>query len=110
MVYKNNLCTLCNSNEEIKLLEFRKFEKTNSRRTENEIQNFKQAIEEKYPLCFKCKQIVNQVLHKQSVWLTRYKMMIFKQKPVKLFLHVGILLLNCVIIFPFLFLGIVYFI
>lgn len=87
MVYKNNLCTLCNSNEEIKLLEFRKFEKTNSRRTENEIQNFKQAIEEKYPLCFKCKQIVNQVLHKQSVWLTRYKMMIFKQKPVKLFLH-----------------------
>ncbi|XP_043466677.1 transmembrane protein 201 homolog [Leptopilina heterotoma] len=85
--YKNYLCTLCNSNEEIKLLEFRKFEKTNSRRTENEIQDFKQTIEEKYPLCFKCKQIVNQVLQKQSVWLTRYKMMIFKQKPVKLFLH-----------------------
>lgn len=89
MVNKNYLCTFCSSNEEFKLLELRKFEKKFSKQTEKEVQDFKQSLEEKYPLCSRCKQVVNDVLYKQSLWLTRYKMMLFKQKPIKLILNVS---------------------
>ena len=92
--YKNGLCFNCNDNEELKLFELRKFEELSSKRTEKEVLQFRKTIEEKYPLCSGCKQVVNEVLNKQSLWLTRYKMLLFKQRPIKSIMNVSKILVN----------------
>ncbi|XP_033219883.1 uncharacterized protein LOC117174690 [Belonocnema kinseyi] len=87
--YKNGLCFNCNDNEELKLYELRKFEQIGSKSSEKELLQFRQTVEEKYPLCSGCKQVVNDVLHKQSLWLARYKMLFFKQRPIKAIMNSG---------------------
>ncbi|XP_034949746.1 uncharacterized protein [Chelonus insularis] len=79
---KNGLCKNCNNNEELKLIELRSVDPKRWRDTE--IESFKQNLDKKYPLCKKCNSFVRKVLHKQSLWLTQYKMLFYKQKPLKI--------------------------
>lgn len=46
-----------------------------------QVNDFKESFERKYPLCETCKSNVEKILHKQSIWLTQYRMLIFKNKP-----------------------------
>ena len=50
---------------------------------------FEKSFEKKYPLCMKCQNVVQRVLHKQALWLTQYKMLLFKQKPIKRIIQVS---------------------
>lgn len=57
---------------------------------ESEIEVFRENLEAKYPLCKKCNTCVKRILQKQAVWLTQYKMLLFKQRPVKIIVNVSL--------------------
>lgn len=59
---------------------------------DKQIARFERNFEKKYPLCLKCQSIVKTVLYKQTLWLTQYKMLLFKQKPIKSIIEVSIFL------------------
>ncbi|XP_012286785.1 uncharacterized protein LOC105703183 [Orussus abietinus] len=80
--FGNNLCTQCNKNERLKLEELTNFEPSNSRKYDDEVKRFKNKLDEKYPLCTRCVNVLQDVLMKQSAWLTQYRMSFFKKKPV----------------------------
>ncbi|XP_015607435.1 uncharacterized protein LOC107273592 [Cephus cinctus] len=88
-IFHNGLCTQCNVNEELKIRELSRFEPKNFWNYDWELQQYRQQLEEKYTLCSKCSEVVHDVLCKQSSWLTRYKMMFFKQKPVQAIVNNG---------------------
>ncbi|XP_014471641.1 PREDICTED: uncharacterized protein LOC106742846 isoform X2 [Dinoponera quadriceps] len=73
----------CNKRESLKLSELSNFEPRNEVLYSVEVKVFKEYLEKKYPLCDTCKSTVWNVLNKQTLWLTRYKMLFFRQKPVK---------------------------
>ncbi|CAD1480191.1 unnamed protein product, partial [Heterotrigona itama] len=77
----NGLCKQCNMKENLKVSKLSNYIPKNERNYEYEIKKFKDSLEQQYPLCAKCKSIVNSVLHKQALWLAQYKMLFFKQKP-----------------------------
>ncbi|OAD62243.1 hypothetical protein WN48_06981 [Eufriesea mexicana] len=77
----NGLCKQCNVNETIKISKLSDYIPENEKSYEYGIQKFKDSLEQQYPLCAKCKTTVNNVLHKQALWLAQYKMLFFKQKP-----------------------------
>ncbi|CAL7940629.1 unnamed protein product [Xylocopa violacea] len=78
---RNGLCKQCNKNESFKISKLANYIPENEKNYEYEIQQFKDSLEHQYPLCVKCKTTVNNVLHKQALWLARYKMLFFRQKP-----------------------------
>ncbi|EZA54783.1 hypothetical protein DMN91_007152 [Ooceraea biroi] len=82
-----SLCMDCNERETVKLTALSNFEPRNERFYDRELKTFKKDLEEKYPVCNKCKSMVSGVLKKQALWLTRYKMLFFRQKPVKAIIH-----------------------
>ncbi|XP_032674748.1 uncharacterized protein LOC116845779 [Odontomachus brunneus] len=82
-VPKSNICMDCNKRESLKLSALSNFEAKNENFYNAEVKIFKEYLEKKYPLCSSCKYTVRDVLNKQAVWLTHYKMLFFKQKPVK---------------------------
>lgn len=84
VIFKGHLCTDCNKREGLKLLELSNFEPKNGRRYNVELKGFKEYLEKRYPLCENCKLTVQNVLSKQALWLTRYKMLFFKQRPIRL--------------------------
>lgn len=57
---------------------------------EHEIKQYRNILEQQYPLCAKCKTIVHSVLNKQALWLAQYKMLFFKKKPFNVIANVGI--------------------
>ncbi|KAG7207266.1 hypothetical protein KM043_008941 [Ampulex compressa] len=82
-IAKSNLCNECNTLEAIKLSQLSNFVPRNNRNYKSETEQFKQSLENKYPLCANCRTMVHNVLQKQSLWLAQYKMLFFKQKPVQ---------------------------
>lgn len=80
----------CNKQENLKLRELANFECKNEKFYNTEIKVFKDYLEDRYPLCDNCKLTVQSVLNKQALWLTRYKMLFFRQKPVRLITNVSI--------------------
>ncbi|GAB1867453.1 hypothetical protein CAJAP_08532 [Camponotus japonicus] len=80
----NHLCANCNKQENLKLLELSNFEPKSERHYNAELTKFKEYLEKRYPLCNNCKLTVQTVLNKQALWLTRYKMLFFRQKPIKM--------------------------
>ncbi|XP_076647941.1 uncharacterized protein LOC143356277 [Halictus rubicundus] len=80
-VSTNRLCNQCTQNETLKLTKLSNYVPTNERKYEQEIEQFKKSLEQEYPLCTQCKSTVHSVLHKQALWLTEYKMLLFKQRP-----------------------------
>lgn len=89
-VLRGKLCAYCNKRESQKLSELSSFEPKSERLFDVELKAFKEHLEVKYPLCDSCKLTVRNVLRKQAVWLTRYKMLFFKQKPIKTLVDVNI--------------------
>lgn len=83
-VSKSHLCVDCNKQESLKLLELSNFEPKSERRYNVELKGFKEYLENKYPLCDNCKLTVRNVLSRQALWLTRYKMLFFRQKPIRM--------------------------
>ncbi|XP_011496865.1 PREDICTED: uncharacterized protein LOC105361399 [Ceratosolen solmsi marchali] len=82
-INNNSLCKQCNRKEELKLLKLRELEDSIDVYNDKQIARFEASFEQKYPLCFKCQNIVTKVLYKQTLWLTQYKMLLFKQKPIR---------------------------
>lgn len=80
----------CNKRENLKLLELSNFEPKNERLYGTELKVFKEYLEKKYSLCNNCKSVVRNVLRKQALWLTYYKMSFFRQKPVQALISVSI--------------------
>ncbi|XP_034176199.2 uncharacterized protein LOC117602379 isoform X2 [Osmia lignaria lignaria] len=80
-VAKNDLCTQCNVNESLKLAKLSDYIPKSERNYEHEIKQYRNILEQQYPLCAKCKTIVHRVLSKQALWLAQYKMLFFKKKP-----------------------------
>lgn len=89
-VSKGHLCADCIKLESLKLLELSKFEPKSERRYNSELKRFKEYLERRYPLCDNCKLTVQNILSKQAVWLTRYKMLFFRQKPIRMLISVSI--------------------
>lgn len=87
---KNHLCVNCNKQESLKLLELSNFEPKNERCYNTELKGFKEYLEKRYPLCNNCKLTVQNVLSKQALWLTHYKMLFFRQKPIRMLIGVSI--------------------
>ncbi|XP_029162508.1 uncharacterized protein LOC114934061 [Nylanderia fulva] len=83
-ISKGHLCADCNKRESLKLLELSNFEPKSERRYNAELKNFKDYLEKRYSLCENCKLTVQNVLSKQALWLTRYKMSFFRQRPIRL--------------------------
>ncbi|XP_076749784.1 uncharacterized protein LOC143422764 [Xylocopa sonorina] len=77
---RNGLCKQCNKNESLKLSKLSNYIPENEKNYEYEIRQFKDNLEQQYPLCINCKTTVNNVLYKQALWLARYKMLFFRQK------------------------------
>lgn len=88
-VAKDSLCAYCNKQESLKLSELSNFEPKNEKLFNTELKAFKEYLEVKYPLCDSCKSTVRDVLRKQALWLTRYKMLFFRQKPIKVLIGVS---------------------
>lgn len=88
-VPKRSLCIDCNKRESLKLSELSNFEPRNKNAYDTELNTFKENLEKKYPLCGNCKSTVRDVLNKQALWLTRYKMLFFKQKPIQTVINVS---------------------
>ncbi|EFN71895.1 Transmembrane protein 201 [Camponotus floridanus] len=86
----NHLCEDCNKQENLKLLELSNFEPKSERHYNAELTKFKKYLEKRYPLCNNCKLTVQTVLNKQALWLTCYKMLFFRQKPIKMLIGVSI--------------------
>ncbi|XP_012058705.1 PREDICTED: uncharacterized protein LOC105621876 [Atta cephalotes] len=82
-VLKDSLCACCNKREGLKLSELANFEPKNEKLFNTELKIFKEYLEARYPLCDSCKLTVRDVLRRQAVWLTRYKMLFFRRKPFK---------------------------
>ncbi|XP_012222704.1 uncharacterized protein [Linepithema humile] len=80
---KSNLCMGCNKRENLKLLELSNFEPKDENLYSTELKMFTEYLEKRYPLCNNCKSVVRDVLRKQALWLTYYKMLFFRQKPVQ---------------------------
>ncbi|OXU27444.1 hypothetical protein TSAR_002483 [Trichomalopsis sarcophagae] len=80
---QNSLCKECNRKEELKLLKLRELENSIDVCNDKQLARFERSFEKKYPLCLQCQSIVQTVLHKQRVWLTQYKMLLYKQKPIQ---------------------------
>ena len=80
-VAKKGLCKQCNMNESLKISKLSNYKPVNEKSYDYEIKQFKQSLEQRYPLCAGCKTTVHNVLHKQALWLAEYKMLLFKQKP-----------------------------
>lgn len=53
-----------------------------------EIKILKDSLEQQYPLCANCKSTVHNVLYKQALWITQYKMLFFKHKPLTIITNV----------------------
>ncbi|XP_011642142.1 uncharacterized protein LOC105430327 isoform X2 [Pogonomyrmex barbatus] len=85
-IFKNNLCTYCNERESLKLSELSNFEPKNEKLFKAELKAFSEYLEMKYPLCNGCKSTVRNVLHRQALWLTRYKMLFYRKKPINAFI------------------------
>ncbi|XP_072763318.1 uncharacterized protein [Anoplolepis gracilipes] len=81
-ISKGHLCTNCNKQESLKLLELSNFEAKSEKRYNDELKSFKEYLEKRHPLCDNCKLTVQNVLSKQTLWLTRYKMLFFRRKPI----------------------------
>lgn len=62
----------------------------NEKNYDHEIKLFKDGLEQQYPLCANCKITVHNTLHKQALWLAKYKMLLFKQKPFLIIVNVSI--------------------
>lgn len=82
-VLKDSLCACCNKRESLKLSELANFEPKSEKLFNIELKTFKEYLEARYPLCDSCKSTVRDVLRRQAVWLTRYKMLFFRRKPFK---------------------------
>lgn len=82
-IQETTLCEECNRKQELKLLELREVENSQNTYSSEEILQFKESLEEKYPLCHDCEGTVAAVLKKQSMWLLQYKMLLFKNKPIQ---------------------------
>ncbi|XP_018372897.1 PREDICTED: uncharacterized protein LOC108767484 [Trachymyrmex cornetzi] len=82
-VFKDNLCACCNKREDLKLSELANFEPKSEKLFNTELKIFKEYLEARYPLCDSCKLTVRDILRRQAVWLTHYKMLFFRQKPFK---------------------------
>ncbi|KAL0100937.1 hypothetical protein PUN28_019370 [Cardiocondyla obscurior] len=82
-VFKGKLCIYCNKRESLKLSELSNFEPKSEKLYDSELKTFKEYLEIRYPLCDNCKLTVQDVLHRQSVWLTRYRMLFFRHKSIK---------------------------
>ncbi|XP_063975792.1 uncharacterized protein LOC135161802 [Diachasmimorpha longicaudata] len=82
MKNEGTLCRNCNRNEEFKLCQMRLLDPLSL--SQKEIKKCRQSLEKQYPLCRRCNSLVKSVLQRQSVWLTQYKMLIFKQRPISL--------------------------
>lgn len=82
-----SLCMDCNERESQKLTALSQFEPRRESSYDEELSVFKAKLEEKYPVCNKCRSIVSRVLNKQAQWLTRYKMLVFRHKPVKVIIN-----------------------
>jgi len=80
----------CNEQESLKLIALSNFEPKDKHFYNQELKVFKEELEKKYPICNKCKLVVSSILNKQALWLTRYKMLFFRQKPVKMIIDVSI--------------------
>ncbi|KAJ8682828.1 hypothetical protein QAD02_018620 [Eretmocerus hayati] len=80
---KYSLCRECNRREELKLSKLRELEDSADLNNDEQIARFERTFEKKYPLCSRCQNVVQRVLCKQTLWLTQYKMLLFKQKPIK---------------------------
>lgn len=78
--------------ENLKISKLSNYIPENERNYEYEIKKFKDSLEQQYPLCAKCKNTVNNVLHKQALWLAEYKMLFFKQKPFCVITNVSIVI------------------
>ncbi|XP_011300316.1 uncharacterized protein [Fopius arisanus] len=79
------LCRNCNRNEELKLYQMRLLDPL--RLSKKEMKSCRKSLEKQYPLCRRCNSLVKSVLRKQSVWLTQYKMLLFKQRPISLIVN-----------------------
>ena len=88
-VLKDSLCACCNKREGLKLSELANFEPKNEKLFNTELKIFKEYLEARYPLCDSCKLTVRDVLRRQAVWLTRYKMLFFRRKPFKTLISVS---------------------
>ncbi|XP_071650412.1 uncharacterized protein [Temnothorax longispinosus] len=80
---EGKLCEYCNKRESLKLSELSNFEPKSNRLFDTELKAFKEHLEVRYPLCDSCKLTVRDALRRQAVWLTRYKMLFFRRKPIK---------------------------
>lgn len=88
-VLKDSLCACCNKRESLKLSELANFEPKSEKLFNIELKTFKEYLEARYPLCDSCKSTVRDVLRRQAVWLTRYKMLFFRRKPFKTLISVS---------------------
>lgn len=77
-------------NESLKISKLSNYKPVNERSYDHEIKQFKQSLEQQYPLCAGCKTTVHNILHKQALWLAEYKMLLFKQKPFCIIANVSI--------------------
>ncbi|XP_053998548.1 uncharacterized protein LOC128887093 [Hylaeus anthracinus] len=83
-IAKNGLCNQCMSCESLKISKLSTFTPANEKNYEHELKQFKDSLEQRYPLCANCKITVHNTLHKQAFWLAKYKMSLFKQKPFRI--------------------------
>ncbi|XP_015435539.1 PREDICTED: uncharacterized protein LOC107191099 [Dufourea novaeangliae] len=77
----SSLCNHCITNETLKISRLSNYIPINDKNYEQEVKQFKESLEQEYPLCVNCKNTVYNVLYKQALWLAKYKMLLFKQKP-----------------------------
>lgn len=89
-IFKGKLCGYCNKRESLKLSELSNFEPKSERLFDTELKVFKEYLEVRYPLCDNCKLTVRDVLRRQTLWLTCYKMLFFRRKPIKTLVSVSI--------------------
>ncbi|XP_076634016.1 uncharacterized protein LOC143348079 [Colletes latitarsis] len=86
-IAKNGLCNQCIQNESLKISKLSTYTPMNEKNYDHEMKQFKDNLEQQYPLCANCKITVHNTLHKQAIWLAKYKMLLFKHKPFRVLIN-----------------------
>ncbi|CAG9760612.1 unnamed protein product [Ceutorhynchus assimilis] len=73
-ISSNGLCSTCNRNQELKVIQLSKFEPMNYKNYYTEIQHFEKQLEKSYGLCETCSETAAKTIREQSEWISGYKL------------------------------------
>ncbi|CAH0555227.1 unnamed protein product [Brassicogethes aeneus] len=80
----NGLCNYCNNNQQLKIVQLRKFVPINENNYDQEIEHFQKQLDNAYRLCKKCEKVLEITIKKQNVWLFGNRLKHLKKKVVSL--------------------------